>query len=129
MTATSTLHQLALEAVAKDNLNDFPALKQQLRDAVNAERHAAHMHMFSLKIDKGGIKEITVYFDTEQGNEPDEWLIADGPQAFFNGIEVTDLFDSADLDEEIYSRSNEVEQQMADAWADHMIDQYEASRD
>ena len=81
------------------------------------------MHQFELQIDMGG-KDFTVYFSVESGDSPDEWIVAEGAKCFYQGIEITDLFEGSDIDEQIYAKSNEVEQIMADAWADHMIDKY-----
>ncbi len=131
MTATSSLHQLALEAVIRSDLDDFPALKQSLREAVDEEQKAAERHAYSIKAAKGGIDEFTIYFDVEgDSDDPESWVVAEGLQAFYKGVEITNLFDGCDLEEDIYMQSNEVEQQMADAWADHMIDKYaDADRD
>lgn len=124
MTATNTLHQLAMDAVTRTNLDDFPALKQELRKAVEQEQEAATKHQYSLKINMGGIDDATVYFNVEGGDTPDEWIVAEGLEVFYKGINVTDLFDGSDIDEKIYAQSNEVESMMADAWAEHMIDRY-----
>lgn len=124
MTATNTLHQLAMDAVTRTNLDDFPALKQELRKAVEQEQEAATKHQYSLKINMGGIDDATVYFNVEGGNTPDEWIVTEGLEVFYKGINVTDLFDGSDIDEKIYAQSNEVESMMADSWADHMIDKY-----
>lgn len=88
------------------------------------ESEAASKHAYSLKLAKGGIDEFTVYFDVEQGDTPDEWVVAEGAQAFYKGVEITNLFEGEDLDEGIYLQREAVEQQMADSWAEHMIDQY-----
>lgn len=124
MTATNTLHQLAMDAVTRTNLDDFPALKQELRKAVEQEQEAATKHQYSLKINMGGIDDATVYFNVEGGDTPDEWIVAEDTALFYKGINVTDLFDGSDIDEKIYAQSNEVESMMADAWAEHMIDRY-----
>lgn len=124
MTATNTLHQLAMDAVTRTNLDDFPALKQELRKAVEQEQEAATKHQYSLKINMGGIDDATVYFNVEGGDTPDEWIVTEGLEVFYKGINVTDLFDGSDIDEKIYAQSNEVESMMADSWADHMIDKY-----
>jgi tetrahydromethanopterin S-methyltransferase subunit A len=130
MTATSSLHQLALEAVTRSDLDDFPALKQSLREAVDEEQKAAERHKYNIKAAKGGTDEFTIYFDVEADpHDPESWVVAEGLQAFYKGVEITDLFDGSDLDEDIYIQSNEVEQQMADAWAEDKIAEYEAHRD
>jgi hypothetical protein len=125
MTTTISLHQLALDAVVRSNLDEFPAFKQQLREAVDQEREAASKHSYSIKAAKGGIDEFTIYFDVEgDSGDPESWQVAEGLQAFYKGVEITKLFDGCDLEEDIYLQSNVVEEQMADAWADHMIDKY-----
>lgn len=124
MTATNTLHQLAMDAVIRGNLNDFPALKQELRKAAEEEKEAASKHSYNLCINMGGIESATVYFNIESGDTPDEWIVAEGLAVFYKGVNVTDLFDGAVIDEEIYNQKDSVESMMADAWADHMIDRY-----
>lgn len=124
MTATNTLHQLAMDAVIRGNLDDFPALKQSLRQAVEEEQEASSKYHYNLKINMGGIDDFIVYFNVEGGDLPDEWIVAEGMAAFYKGINVTDLFDGAVIDEEIYNQKDSVESMMADAWAEHMIDRY-----
>ena len=124
MTATNTLHQLAMDAVIRANLDDFPALKQELREAVEQEKETAAKHQYSLNINMGGIDDAIVYFNVDGGDAPDEWIVAESVAVFYKGINVTDLFEGSDIDEKIYAQSNEVESMMADSWADHMIDKY-----
>lgn len=89
------------------------------------ESKAASKHSYSIKAAKGGIDEFTIYFDVEgDSGDPENWQVAEGLQAFYKGVEITNLFDGCDLEEDIYLQSKEVEEQMADAWADHMIDKY-----
>ena len=88
------------------------------------ESEASSKHPYSLSLNMGGIEDFTVYFSVEGGDSPDEWIVAEGAQCFYKGIDVTNLFDGSDIDERIYDNTNEVEQQMADAWAEHMIDRH-----
>ena len=124
MTTTNSLWDVAERALRALDSEDFPQLKVDLKEAIDQEHQAANKHAYSLKLAKGGIDEFTVYFDVEQGNAPDEWVVAAGLQAFYKGVEITDLFEGEDLDEGIYLQREAVEQQMADSWADHMIDKY-----
>lgn len=93
------------------------------------ESEAASKHPYSLNLNMGGIEDFTVYFSVEGGDSPDEWIVAEGAQCFYKGIDVTNLFEGPDIDELIYAQSNEVESMMADAWADHMIDRYSDNDD
>jgi hypothetical protein len=89
------------------------------------ESKAASKHSYSVKADKGGADDLTIYFDVEGDPEnPESWQVAEGLQAFYKGVDITNLFDGSDLEADIYLQSNVVEEQMADAWADHMIDKY-----
>jgi hypothetical protein len=124
MTNPNSLWDVAERALRALDSEDFPQLKIDLKEAIDQEHQAANKHAYSLKLAKGGIDEFTVYFDVEQGNAPDEWVVAEGLQAFYKGVEITDLFEGEDLDEGIYLQRDQVEQQMADSWADHMIDKY-----
>lgn len=127
MTTPNSLWDVAERALRALDSEDFPQLKADLKEAIDQEHQASQKHAHSLKLAKGGIDEFTVYFDVEQGDSPDEWVVAEGLQAFYKGVEITNLFEGEDLDEGIYLQSEAVEQQMADSWADHMIDQYESS--
>ena len=89
------------------------------------ESVAASKHSYSVKAAKGGIDEFTIYFDVEgDSGDPESWIVSEGLQAFYKGVDITNLFEGSDLEEDIYLQSNVVEEQMADAWADHMIDKY-----
>lgn len=88
------------------------------------ETKAALNYSYNLRINKGGIEDFTVYFNVEAGDTPDEWIVAEGLEAYYKGVNITNLFEGADIDELIYAKSNEVETMMADAWAEHMIDKY-----
>lgn len=88
------------------------------------ETAAALKYPYNLRINMGGSANATVYFDVDSGDMPDEWVVAEGLAVFYKGINVTDLFEGEDIDQKIYDQSKEVEQQMADAWAEHMIDKY-----
>jgi hypothetical protein len=124
MTNPNSLWDVAERALRALDSEDFPQLKADLKEAIDQEHQAATKHAYSLKLAKGGIDEFNVYFDVEQGDCPDEWVVAEGLQAFYKGVEITDLFEGEDLDEGIYLQREAVEQQMADSWADHMIDKY-----
>lgn len=123
MTTPNSLHDAAERALRALDGEDFPQLKEDLEEAVNQEKKAAESHDYSIQIDMGG-QDFIVYFNVTGGDTADEWIVAEGLQAFYKGIEITELFEGCDLDEAIYMKSNEVESMMADAWADHMIDQY-----
>jgi hypothetical protein len=124
MSTTNSLWNVAERALRALDSEEFPLLKADLKEAIDQEHQAANKHAYSLKLAKGGIDEFTVYFDVEQGDAPDEWVVAEGLQAFYKGVEITDLFEGEDLDEGIYLQREAVEQQMADSWANHMIDKY-----
>lgn len=125
MTTPNSLHDVAERAMRCLDSEDFPQLKLDLLEAISQEQKAVERHAYSIKAAKGGIDEFTIYFDVESDSEdPEGWVVAEGLQAFYKGIEITNLFEGCDLDEDIYIQSNEVEKQMADAWADHMIDKY-----
>lgn len=124
MSTPNTLWDVAERALRALDSEDFPQLKVDLKEAIDQEHEAASKYAYSLKLAKGGIDEFNVYFDVEQGDAPDEWVVAEGLQAFYKGVEITDLFEGEDLDEGIYLQREAVEQQMADSWADHMIDKY-----
>ena len=128
MTNPATLENHATRALRALDEQDFPQLKQDLRDVLYKEQTAAASHQFNLAIDMGGA-DFNVYFDVEAGDDIDEWVISEGLQAFYQGIEITELFEGSDLDEQIYARSNEVQDMIDDAWAEAKIDQYEMSRD
>jgi hypothetical protein len=103
----------------------LPALKSDLFNALIKEKEAAKRHPYSIQATKGGNDKFTIYFDVESDLDgPDSWVVADGLQAFYKGIEITDLFESCDLKEYVYVQSKEVEQQMDDRWAEHMLQQY-----
>lgn len=89
------------------------------------ELHAVASHQYNITINIGG-NDFTAYFDVACGNTADLWIVTDGIQAFYNGTEVTDLFPSIVLKDAIYSKSESVEQLMAEAWAETMIEEYEA---
>ena len=89
------------------------------------ELHAVASHQYNIAINMGG-DDFTAYFDVACGNTADLWIVTDGIQAFYNGTEVTDLFPSIVLKDAIYSKSESVEQLMAEAWAEKMIEEYEA---
>lgn len=124
MTTPNSLWDVAERALRALDSEDFPQLKADLKEAIDQEHQAASKHAYNLKLAKGGIDEFIVYFDVEQGDTPDEWVVAEGLQAFYKGVEITNLFKGEDLDEGIYLQREAVEQQMADSWADHMIDKY-----
>jgi hypothetical protein len=124
MTTPNSLWDVAERALRALDSEEFPQLKADLKEAIDQEHEAANKHAYNLKLAKGGIDEFNVYFDVEQGDAPDEWIVAEGLQAFYKGVEITDLFEGEDLDEGIYLQREAVEQQMADSWADHMIDKY-----
>ena len=128
MTNPATLENHATRALRALDEEEFPQLKQDLRDVLYKEQTAAASHQFNLAIDMGGA-DFNVYFDVEAGDDIDEWVISEGLQAFYQGIEITELFEGSDLDEQIYARSNEVQDMIDDAWAEAKIDQYEMSRD
>jgi hypothetical protein len=127
MTTPNSLWDVAERALRALDSEDFPQLKADLKEAIDQEHQAASKHPYNLKLAKGGIDEFTVYFDVEQGDAPDEWIVAEGLQAFYKGVEITDLFEGCDLDEGIYLQREQVEQQMADFWAEHMLQQYAAA--
>lgn len=87
------------------------------------EEAAALKYHCCLAINIGG-KDFNVYFDIETGDTPDEWVVSEGAKCFFKGVEITELFEGSEINEAIYAQSKEVEQQMADSWAEHMIDKY-----
>lgn len=128
MTNPATLENHATRALRALDEEDFPQLKQDLRDVLYKEQTAAASHQFNLAIDMGGA-DFNVYFDVEAGDDIDEWVVSPGLQAFYQGIEITELFEGSDLDKQIYARSNEVQDMIDDAWAEAKIDQYEMSRD
>lgn len=97
-----------------------PTLPQSLTE----EAEAASKYPYNLCINMGGVESATVYFNVEGGDTPDEWIVAEGIAVFYKGVNVTDLFDGAVIDEEIYNQKDSVESMMADAWAEHMIDRY-----
>ena len=73
---------------------------------------AQDAHAYSLCINFGG-DPCRVYFDVEADPAEDEgWVVAEGLQVFFNGHEITRVFEGADVDEMIYMLSAEVERQM-----------------
>ena len=127
MSQPNSLYDLAKRSLRAIDEDSWPQLRDDLRDALNQEDNAHALHQYSLQIAFGGTQEATVYFSIEAGDLPDEWVVSAGAKVFYQGIEITELFEGCDIDEHIYTKSNEVEQQMADAWADHMIDQYESS--
>jgi len=130
MTTPNSLHDLAERAMRCLDSEDFPQLKLDLLEAVSLEQKAAERHKYNIKAAKGGTEEFTIYFDVEgDPYDPESWVVAEGLQAFYKGVEITNLFEGCDLDEDIYIQSNEVEQQMADAWAEDKIAEYEAHRD
>lgn len=128
MTNPATLENHATRALRALDEQEYPQLKQDLRDVLYKEQTAAATHRFNLAIDMGGA-DFNVYFDIESGDDIDEWVISSGLQAFYQGIEITELFDGSDLDEQIYARANEVQDMIDDSWAEAKIDQYEMSRD
>ena len=129
MTTPNSLWDVAERALRALDSEDFPQLKADLKEAISQEHQAAQKLPYSLHINMGGYEDVIVYFGVTPGDIADEWVVADGLQAFYKGVEVTGLWEDCDLDEAIYMKSNEVAQMMADAWAEGMIDQYEASRD
>ena len=124
MTTPNNLWDVAERALRALDSEDFPQLNADLKEAIDQEHQASEKHAYSLKLAKGGIDEFTVYFNVEQGDVPDEWVVSEGLQAFYKGVEITNLFEGEDLDEGIYLQREAVEQQMADSWANHMIDKY-----
>jgi hypothetical protein len=125
MATPNSLWDVAERALRALDSEDFPQLKVDLKEAIDQEHEAAEKHAYSIKAAKGGNDEFTIYFDVEgDSDDPQSWVIAEGLQAFYKGVEITNLFEGCDLEEDIYMQSNEVEKQMADAWADHMIDKY-----
>lgn len=127
MTTPNSLYDLAKRSLHALDENSWPQLRDNLRHALNQEDTAQALHKYSLQIAFGGTQKATVYFSIEAGDLPDEWVVSAGAKVFYQGIEITELFEGCDIDEQIYTKSDEVEQMMADAWADHMIDQYESS--
>jgi len=131
MTTPNSLRDVAERALRALDSEEFPQLKVDLKEAIDQEHQASEKHAYSIKAAKGGNDEFTLYFDVEgDPHDPESWVIAEGLQAFYKGVEITNLFEGYDLEEDIYMQSNEVEKQMADSWADHMIDKYaDADRD
>jgi hypothetical protein len=73
---------------------------------------AQDKHAHALKINFGG-EPCWVYFDVEADPAEDNgWVVAEGLQVFFNGHEITRVFEGGDVDEMIYMLSAEVERQM-----------------
>lgn len=92
------------------------------------ELHAIAAHEYNITVNIGG-DDFTAYFDIVCGNTPELWLVTDGVQAFYKGTEITDLLPDSVLKNAIYDKAETVEHLMAEAWAEKMIEQYEAYRD
>lgn len=88
------------------------------------EKQAAQNHRHSLKINFGGEKDAVVYFDIEQGELPNEWVVSEGCQIFFNNVEVTDLFEGYVVDQKIYLQQDAVDRQIEDNFASDMEEYY-----
>lgn len=123
MTTPNSIYDVAKRSLLALDEESFPQLRDDLRDVLKQEDTAHVLHQYSLKIDMGG-KDFTVYFSVESGDTPDEWVVSEGAKCFYEGIEITELFEGSDIDEQIYMKSNEVEAMMADGWAEHMIEKY-----
>lgn len=124
VTTRKALYDVAERAFRALDSEDFPQLKADLKEAIDQEQEAATKYQYSLKINMGGNDDAIAYFNVESGDTPNEWVVAEGAKCFYKGIEITDLFEGSSIDEQIYVQSNEVEDMMADEWAEHMIDKY-----
>jgi hypothetical protein len=127
MSKNNSLYDVAKRALLALTEEEFSQLLEDLRNVLIAEDIAHALHQFSLNIAFGGNKEATVYFSIEAGDLPDEWNVSEGAKVFYEGIDVTELFEGCDIDERIYAKSNEVEDMMAEKWADAKIAEYEAN--
>ena len=88
------------------------------------EQQAAENNRFSLQITFGGSAKATVYFDVEEGNEPNEWVVAEGAQLFFKGVDITDFVDGCEIDNKIYEQAQDVDRQIEDAMVSTMEEYY-----
>lgn len=114
MSQANSLHNLCGRALRALDEDSFPQLRDDLRTALDQEQNAASKHPFTLKIAFGGTKEATVYFNIEAGDLPTEWVTSDGAQVFYQGVDITALFEGEEIDERIYAQSDEVEKQIED---------------
>lgn len=85
---------------------------------------AACKYPYCLHLNMGGPYNVTAYFDVKNGDGFDEWTVSDDLKVFYNGVNVTGIFDRETITELIYSKSNMVEAQMEDAWAEDMFERY-----
>lgn len=88
------------------------------------ESAAACKYPYCLYLNTGGIHTVTVYFNVEQGDGFDEWVVSDDLVVFYKGVDVTGIFDRYTITELIYANSKKVEDQMEDAWADDLFERY-----
>lgn len=86
-----------------------------------------------MKINFGGDEDADVSFNIEAGDMPDEWQVAEGLKVTYKDADITNLFEGADVEEHIYMKKDEVEQQIADRIDDvrinEMADYHEPYRD
>lgn len=129
MSQTNTLHDLAKRSLRALDEDSFPQLRDDLRAAIDQEDTAHALHQFQLDINFGGPQEATVYFSIEPGDTPEDWQVSEGAKVFYQGIEITELFEGVEIDEKIYFKSDEVETMIAEKWADAKVAEYESSRD
>lgn len=129
MTQTNTLHDLAKRSLRALDEDSFPQLRDDLRAAIDQEDTAHALNKFSLQIAFGGTQEATVYFSIEPGDTPEDWEVSEGAKVFYQGIDITELFEGVEIDEKIYFKSDEVETMIAEKWADAKVAEYESSRD
>lgn len=129
MTQPNSLHNLARRSLRALDEDSWPQLRDDLRAALDQEDTACALHQFSLQIAFGGTQEATVYFSIEPGDTPEEWQVSEGAKVFYQGIEITELFEGVEIDERIYFKSDEVETMIAEKWADAKVAEFESSRD
>ena len=129
MSQPNSLHDLARRSLRALDEASWPQLRDDLRAALDQEDTACALHQFQLEINFGGPQPATVYFSIEPGETPEYWEVSEGAKVFYQGIEITELFDGVEIDEKIYFKSNEVETMIAEKWADAKIAEYESSRD
>lgn len=114
MSQPNSLHNLCERSLRALDEDSFPQLRDDLRTAIDQEQNAASKHPFNLKIAFGGTEEATVYFSIEEGDLPDEWVTSEGAQVFYQGVDITALFEGEEIDERIYAQSDDVNRQIED---------------
>lgn len=88
------------------------------------EQQAAEINSYSLQLSFGGTTKATVYFNVEADADNESWVVAEGAQLFFKGVEITDFVDGELIDNKIYEQAQDVDRQIEDAMVSAMEEYY-----